>query len=372
MAPLVDESIPQVRFRPLAAPLAAWSRIPAFWRVQLVFWAFIFIFALLSRWLLTQSFGRALAFSLVMEPLALLVSGGLRSAYRRLGLTELAGPRTIAWTLLLCSLAALVQVAAVAVLRGLTGWEVPNVGGLHGPLIPFTFYVPIFLGWSFGYFWLTAERRATDAEVDLLKAEVQRLRGQLDPHLLFNALNGIAAEIPDQPDAARRMVDELADYLRYCLDHRDHAITTLAAELEGLEAYLAIDRARLGPELRFAAVADAVARGRMLPSLLLQPLVENAIKHGRRQGLTPAIEVRAAVEEDWLHLKVLNAGRLAPDWEARIEGQGRAGGGHAGVGLANIRQRLALHYPGRHRFALRQEGERVLAEISLLGEPAGA
>lgn len=370
MAPLVDESIARARnpLRSLAsAAVAAWLRIPAFWRVQLVFWGFVFLFALLSRWLFMQNLWRALAFCLVMEPLALLVSNQLRSAYRRLGLTDLGALRTLGWTALLSSLAALVQVAAAALLRATTGWEVPNLGGLHGPLIPFTFYVPIFVGWSFGYFWITAARRAAEAEVDLLKAEVQRLRGQLDPHLLFNALNGIGAEIADESAAARRMLEELADYLRYCLDNRDHAITALAAELEGLEAYLAIERARLGPEVRFSVVADVAARRRTLPSFLLQPLVENAIEHGRRQGRVPEIEVRAAAEDDWLHLQVLNAGRLAADWRTR--GQP---GAKSGVGLANIRQRLALHYPGRHRFALRQEGERVLAEISLQGDPVGA
>lgn len=346
-----------------AALVSTRLRVPAFWRVHLVFWAFVFLFGLLSRWLLMQSFPRALAFSLVMEPLGFLISSQMRNAYRRLGLTNLGEPRTLVWTLLLSLLAAPLQVAAVVLLRWTVGWQVPSVGGLQGPFIPFTFYVPVFLGWSLGYFWITAQQRAAAAEVDVLRAEVQRLRGQLDPHFLFNALNGIGAEIPDQPVAARRMLEELADYLRYWLDHRDHAITAVAAELEALEAYLAIERARLGSAVSFSVSADAAAGARAMPSFLLQPLVENAIKHGRRQGLTPSIQVDARTEGEWLHLCVRNSGRLAPDWEALAR---------PGVGLANIRQRLALHYPGRHDFALRQQGESVSAEIALRGEPAGA
>jgi LytS/YehU family sensor histidine kinase len=233
-----------------------------------------------------------------------------------------------------------------------------------------TYYGPVFLGWSLGYFWIaaalaarSAEQRADAAELEALRAEVQRLRGQLDPHFLFNALNGIGAEIPDQPETARRMLEELADYLRLCLDNRDRAVTTVAAELETLEAYMAIERARLGSGVGFAVAAEPAARARAMPAFLLQPLVENAIKHGRRQGLVPSIRVEARAEGAWLHLAVRNNGRLAADWQAQ---------GDPGVGLANLRQRLALHFPGRHEFTLSQEQGGVAARIALRGEPAGA
>jgi len=355
----------------MAAATSTWLQIPAFWRVHLVFWGFVFIYALLSRAVLFQSVPRAFGFSLVMEPLGFLISSQMRTAYRRLGLTDLGRLRTLGWTLLLSLLAAWLQVGAAVLLRWATGWEIPSVGGgLQGPMVPFTFYVPVFLGWSLGYFWIaaalaarSAQQRAEAAELEALRAEVQRLRGQLDPHFLFNALNGIGAEIPDQPETARRMLEELADYLRLCLDNRDRAVTTVAAELETLEAYMAIERARLGSGVGFAVAAEPGARARAMPSFLLQPLVENAIKHGRRQGLVPSIRVEARAEGEWLHLAVRNNGRLAADWQAR---------GEPGVGLANLRQRLSLHFPGRHDFALSQEPDGVAARIALRGEPAGA
>jgi len=137
-------------------------------------------------------------------------------------------------------------------------------------------------------------------------------------------------------------------------------VTQLAAEIEALEAYMSVQRARFGPQLRFDVAADAAARAHPLPSFLLQPLVENAVKHGRRADRQHEITVEAALEGDCLRVRVENGGRLRPDWESE-EG--------AGVGLANIRRRLALHYPGRHGFTLRQQGDRVTAEISLLGSP---
>jgi len=354
-----------------AALASSWLRLPAFWRVHLVFWAFIFLYAFLSRVFLLQSVPRAFAFSLAMESLGFLASSQMRRAYRRLGLTNLGEFRTIAWTVLLCLGGALLQSGASTLLRWATGWSDPSIGGsLQGPLVPFTFYIPVFLGWSLGYFWITAalaartaQQRAAAAELEALRAEVQRLRGQLDPHFLFNALNGIGAEIPDQPETARRMLEELADYLRLCLDNRDRAVTTVADELEALDAYMAIERARLGSRVGFAVDAEPSALARAMPSFLLQPLVENAIKHGRRQGLVPSIRVEARAEGEWLHLSVRNNGRLATDWQAR---------GEPGIGLANLRQRLALHFPGRHDFALRQEEDGVAARIALQGAPAGA
>ncbi len=107
----------------------------------------------------------------------------------------------------------------------------------------------IFLGWSFGYFWLKAERDlrsetllAEEAVREAHQMELQMLRAQLDPHFLFNSLNGIATEIHPHPDSATEMVRELSDYLRYSLDHRKRAISPLSDELDAMNAYLEIER----------------------------------------------------------------------------------------------------------------------------------
>src|SRR6201995_2243283 len=133
------------------------------------------------------------------------------------------------------------------------------------------------------------------AEAEALRAELQRLRLQLDPHFLFNALNGVAEEIPEHPTAALTMLRDLTVYLRHSLDGINQTVVTVEAELGGLSAYLRVQQARFGDRLRVSLQAQPAARERRIASSLLQPLVENAVKHGRRDnGLALSVDVRAA------------------------------------------------------------------------------
>jgi two-component system, LytTR family, sensor kinase len=188
----------------------------------------------------------------------------------------------------------------------------------------------------------TVAQRAT-ARASILKTEKQRaeataLRLQLNPHFLFNTLNSISSLVAlDRKEEAGTMIDQLADFLRASLEADPTGDVTLAHELDVIDAYLAIEAARFGERLHVEVTADDALLDALVPNFILQPLVENAIKHGvaARRGATRLV-IAASGEDEALMLSVVND---ADDGSG--EGQARPG---TGIGLANIRQRLAMNY----------------------------
>lgn len=187
------------------------------------------------------------------------------------------------------------------------------------------------------------QRRLGEAELAAREAELRALRYQLHPHFLFNALNGVSALVAEnRDDDARAMIAQLGTFLRATLDGRSHEVP-LAEELALTETYLSIEQARLGDRLQLqwnvgAGVLDAV-----VPALLLQPLVENAIRHGIAKRSVPGhIGIDIEARGDRLHLQVRNDGADVPVASSH--------GGDA-LGQSNVRERLARLYPGRHRFS---------------------
>jgi LytS/YehU family sensor histidine kinase len=228
-------------------------------------------------------------------------------------------------------------------------------------------YWLLFSGWSFLYFGIKAElanrrnrEHAHRAESALLRAELNLLRSQLDPHFLFNSLNGIAAEIPLHPDRALNMTRELADYLRFSLDHRNHATVPFRAELDAMAAYLRIEQARFGDQLAISIDPSGVGADRPIPAFTLQPLVENAVKHALRTSEPPwTISLKVTAEPEALVITVRNSGKLQPAVEPD----------RPRIGLDLLRRRLALSYPGKHLLSLDQEGGFVRAVLTLQGVP---
>lgn len=343
------------------------GRLSLFWRAQLVGWSLFFCLDLTNRLLTFHNPPLALVVSLAVLPCLVALSTALGRLYAALGLENRLTPRTLAAVLLLSMGAATLAVAAGFLARLLVGWDIPNWTLVEQLAVPGFHYLLAFGAWSLCWFWIRADRarrreheHAMRAEAEALRLELEELRLQLDPHFLFNALNGIAEEIPDRPTAALAMLRDLAAYLRHSLDGIGQAVTTVEAEADGLAAYLGVQKARFGERLHVALALDPAARTRTIASFLLQPLVENAVKHGRREsGLAVEIDIRA--DGDRLHAVVANTGTLAPSGATRRRG--------AGIGLANVRRRLALHYPGRHDFRLVEENGRVVARLVLEGAP---
>jgi two-component system, LytTR family, sensor kinase len=186
------------------------------------------------------------------------------------------------------------------------------------------------------------QRRAFELAGELDRAQLGALEAQLHPHFLFNALNTISALLHSRPARARAVTGRLRRLFARLLAPGQQPWHTLAEELALLEDYVAIQKARFGDNLVYEVDADAASRALRVPGLLLQPLVENAVRHGaaRRAGPT-RVRVRAWREQGSLCLEVHDDGPGCPP------SAGRPGG----IGLANTRQRLERLYGGAHSFA---------------------
>jgi two-component system LytT family sensor kinase len=199
------------------------------------------------------------------------------------------------------------------------------------------------------------DRRQLRLEAQLADARLQTLRTQLQPHFLFNALNTISVLMHENADSADRILLQLSALLRRSLDSSEAHEVPLGEEIGFLESYLEIEQARFEGRLSYRiAVPDEVREARV-PNLILQPLVENALRHGLATRAGPGhIEIRADRQDDALLLRVSDDGRgLPPSTTERI-------------GLANTRARLRLLYADRQRFEVRNSDDGgVIAEIEL-------
>jgi LytS/YehU family sensor histidine kinase len=195
----------------------------------------------------------------------------------------------------------------------------------------------------------------------LTEARLQALKMQLQPHFLFNTLNAISALIPAEAKPARRMVARLGDLLRASLEHEETQEVTLREELAFLEPYLEIEQARLADRLTVVMKAPPETLDARVPHLILQPLVENAVRHGIASRIEPGtVEISASRGSDgrFLQLEIRDDG---PGVDRHIEDKRRRG-----VGLANNRSRLEQLYGSEHRFKLENQAEGgVRVQISL-------
>jgi len=210
----------------------------------------------------------------------------------------------------------------------------------------------------------------------LTEARLQALKMQLQPHFLFNTLNAISALIPAEAKPARRMVARLGDLLRTTLEHEATQEVTLREELAFLEPYLEIEKARLEDRLTVVMNIAPETLDARVPHLILQPLVENAVRHGIAARIEPGtVEISAFRGSDGrlLQLEIRDDGRgLDRHTEDRNEGVKS----RRGLGLTNIRSRLEQLYGTQHRFKLEnRSGGGVLVRISFpfrLGQEAPA
>ncbi|HEU4557530.1 MAG TPA: histidine kinase [Longimicrobium sp.] len=196
---------------------------------------------------------------------------------------------------------------------------------------------------------------ATRLEAELARAEVQLLRAQLEPHFLFNALNAVTAYVRVDPALAERMLGELSDLLRLVLRLSAVPDVSVAEEMALVERYAGIHRLRFGDAVAFRVDAPAEVTAARVPGVILQPLVENALRHASA-GSAPG-EVSVAARRD--------GGRLVMTVANTITNDAPAGGSGNGVGLANTRARLERLYGGDARLELRREGECTVAEVVL-------
>jgi sensor histidine kinase YesM len=225
-----------------------------------------------------------------------------------------------------------------------------------------SYMLNLLLGYSFEHYrnLRAREVRAAQLETELSRAQLEALKMQLHPHFLFNTLNAISMLIrKGHPDDAVETISRLSKFLRHTLENIHSQEVTLAEELELLDLYLSIQKVRFGEAL---TVTKEIAPETLLskvPTLILQPLVENALRHGiaMREG-AGRLTIAATRENGVVHLSVRDDGAgLSPGWNQ---------GAHSGIGIRNTVTRLAKLYGAASAFHLQAaNGAGAIAELTL-------
>lgn len=166
------------------------------------------------------------------------------------------------------------------------------------------------------------------------EVELKALKNQINPHFLFNSLNSVSSLTITSPQKAQEMIIQLSDYLRYSLSNEEQQITTLKTELENIKLYLEIEKIRFGDRLKFQFNCNEESLNATIPAMILQPLFENAIKHGVYESTeTINVDLVSNMEEKTLNIALIN------NYDATskpIKGEG--------IGLNNVYERLFLIY----------------------------
>jgi LytS/YehU family sensor histidine kinase len=213
------------------------------------------------------------------------------------------------------------------------------------------------LVWLLLYFGIKSFMRHSAIEREFQRSEIRLLRSQVNPHFLFNALTTIMAVRKDEEQVAL-VTQSLADYLRFSLSQQeeDQLSHPLGQELEALENYLEVEKVRFQKNFESRIEVTHEARAVGVPSALVQPLLENAIKYGQQTSPLPLrVAITARVAEGKLHLTVENTGRWVEPGLTRSPG----------IGIANLRKRLHLLYGNHARVSFDLAGSAVKARVSL-------
>ncbi len=212
------------------------------------------------------------------------------------------------------------------------------------------FGVSVFMGLLSLIRELEVTRRDAQTSRDLVRsAKLEALQYQVRPHFLFNLLNTLAYLIRTDPPKARELTLDLSEFLRYTLSREDQR-TTLSEELEQIDRYVDLERARFGDGLQFEIIAedeDLLDRV-VVPPLILQPVVENAIRHGSRDGKV-CVSVEVLEDDGWLEVRVLDDG---PGPGGTFRTNDGSSSERIGVGLRNVRERLERFYRGHAQLSL--------------------
>jgi signal transduction histidine kinase len=305
--------------------------------------------------------------TLIATAAGLVLSAALGLAYRTLGVRRMHPVGEVATVV--------VSSGAVGLLwYQLSAWGADWVNPFIAPVIPTAYLRPgegsllssapafpvLMMVWS-GFYLSIAhwwgeqreEHRRLQADAEAQRARLRMLRYQLNPHFFFNALNTIGALAEEEPARVKAAVRELSGFLRYTLLDDDALSTPLRDEVDAAAHYLAVEKIRFEDDLQVEIdVSDPAAR-QVVPSFLVLPLVENAIKHGQRTSPSPLrIRLRGTITDEVLTITVANTGH----WR-----EPQADTPH--TGLDNVRARLEAQYPEHHRLTTTEDDGWVRVQI---------
>jgi signal transduction histidine kinase len=237
--------------------------------------------------------------------------------------------------------------------------EVHGVAWLPGALM---FWWGVYLVWNIFYMAVLSLRRANRFEQEALRleiaakdAELRALQAQVNPHFFFNSMNSVRALIYEDQNAAAQMIDQLASVMRYALQSGQNDTVPLAAEIEAVQAYLAIEKIRFEERMRVSVEIGMGLEHVRIPPMALQTLVENAVKYGVETSPTGSeIRIRAQrMDDGMIHIEIANLGAILPFANSTK------------VGLVNTRKRLALALGANANLDLTENSGWVRATLTL-------
>jgi sensor histidine kinase YesM len=253
------------------------------------------------------------------------------------------------------------MLAVFIVIRFAYGLHALGIAGFLGNMFTFTL---IILTWNLIYFsihyfnnWTAAELEKWKLAAEIKDAQLGSLKSQIQPHFVFNTINNIRSLILEDKEKAREMLLNFSDMFRYALKNTSHSKVKLGEELEIVNQYLELLSIQYEDKLQYKIHVEEDLEDLKLPPMMLQLLVENAVKHGISQfteGGTILIDIKQA--EKFLNIEVRNTGNL--NASSTLED-------HLGVGLENIRKRLDLIYSGKATMNIREIDNHVLAAIKI-------
>jgi two-component system, LytTR family, sensor kinase len=220
------------------------------------------------------------------------------------------------------------------------------------------FYISsVVVYYAIGFYESLQEKQAHEMQLKTLvkEAQLNELRSQLHPHFLFNSLNSINSLTISNPAKAGEMIIKLSDFLRYSLSRKGHSMADFEKELHHIQLYLDIEKVRFGERLEFIYETEDVPQNWPVPLMLLQPLVENAVKHGvYNTGEKVQIKLFAKTEENILVISISN----------NFDSDTTNNNG-TGTGLSNVRERMKLVYGQDGLFKTRIEGNEFIAVLRI-------
>lgn len=350
---------------PHAGPVESSSRSPQhlFWLLQIGGWLLIMPLSASVAALVFRDPGSIILFGVLRQAFGFGLTLALWSFYRRWPAASFHLTRH-AWQIALaCVLIALADVLVTGLVHHLLA--LPPIPAFVERGTVFS-RLALYVAWSALYFVIRQELESRSTELRLARAEaanreaeLQRLRAQVNPHFLFNALGSIIALAETNPAAVAATTRAVADYLRYSLSQGSHQ-APLGEELAAMSSYLQVESAGQAGRLEWNIDASDAARLAKVPTALVQPLIENALKYGLRTSAPPLrLRVQARVEATELVVVVENSGT----WITRAPGEQPRDS--TGIGLANLRRRLELLCSPAARLETSEAAGLVRVEVRL-------
>ena len=332
-----------------------------FWQLQIGAWLLFIPIATTVASIAFDDWGNIVLTGVVRQIMGFFLTLVLWRFYRRWPAeTFKLAPNAVSITLACLSATALEALLVEAIRRVLDLSPAPLLLDRGALPVRLTLYV----AWTAVYFLIRRELEShtrvlqlAQAETAVREAELATLRAQVNPHFLFNALTSILAECDDNPRAVRNITCALADYLRASLLQRDHH-AILGEEVDMISGYLRVEQARFEERLVYTFSIDNTARAALVPTAVLLPLVENAVKYGMRTSPPPLqIAIGAAIRGRRITLTVENSGHWIEPHPDAVDS--------TRIGLDNLRRRLLLLHGDKAGINVQHSTQHVLVTVHL-------